>query len=127
MNKDKCITLLQQYITSWLTKDKQLFLDTLADPIDIRECYGASYSTKTQAEAWFTEWNKRGSVLDWNILDTFFDAQRNILFATWEFNHCYPDVSETRFDGITIMAAHDGKITFLHEYETKHKRFYPYK
>lgn len=127
MNKNECIALLEKYITSWLTQDKQLFLDTLADPLDIRECYGASYATKAEAEAWFSQWNKLGRVFDWHIHDTFFDSERRLLFVTWEFNHQYPGIPEPHFDGITIMSAKDGKINFLHEYETKHERFYPYK
>lgn len=126
-SKVENISLLEKYIKSWLIQDKEMFLNTLNDKVDIRECYGASYACKSEAEAWFTEWNKRGKVLDWKILDVFFDSERCLLFATWEFNHRYPGINEPRFDGITMMAVENGKITLLYEYETRHERFYPYK
>lgn len=126
-NKKDHEELLQRYIDSWLKRDKQSFLNTLANSIDIRECYGASYSTKREADIWFTEWNKLGKVLDWRIQETYYDCEKDLFFATWVFHYQYPDITEPIFDGITIMKAKDGKIVKLHEYQTKHKRFYPYK
>jgi len=118
--------LLSRYIQSWIRQDKQMFLDTLSDKVDIRECYGASYTTKDEAEKWFSEWNNLGKVLTWEINDTYFDSEQEILFCTWEFNHHYPGYSPSLFDGITVLKIQDNKIFMLHEYETKHQRFYPY-
>ena len=112
---------------SWLANDKRRFTGTLADIIDIRECYGASYSTREEAEEWFIQWNKRGKVLEWRITDTFYDAEKKLLFAAWVFHYDYPGAAEPLFDGMTMMAAPHGKITMLYEYQTKHQRFYPYR
>ena len=114
MEKKEYIDILERYIDGWLLQDKEMFLDTPTETVDIRECYGASYNCKSEDEAWFTVWNKRGKVLDWKILDTFFDLERFLLFATWEFNHQYQGINEPRFDGITMMAVENEKITLLY-------------
>lgn len=126
---EKMKKLLQQYMESWIRQDKQMFLDTLASVVDIRECYGASYSTKEEAEVWFTEWNKLGKVLDWEMKEVYFDSAKQLLFATWKFHYFYPNAPTDYFDGITVMSMENERITLLllYEYETKHERFYPYR
>jgi len=125
--KQESLILLEKYIQSWLDKDKELFLDTLADNVVIAESYGPKYSCKQEAEKWFIEWNKQGQVIDWKITDVYFDSNKETIIATWHFTHEYPAIEELVFDGCTILKTQNGKITDLYEYAMKYPSYQPYK
>ncbi len=121
------VALLQQYMTSWVNADKELFLSLLSSDIYLVECYGASYKGVEETKKWFEEWNRKGKVLAWNLYESYYDPDKDMLIATWEFHVQYPEENEPVFDGVTLMQATDGKIHRLFEYSMKHDLFRPYK
>lgn len=64
-----------------------------------------------QVQAWFTDWNKRGTVLDWTIKR--FIHKGYITVAEWFFRCEYDNIIDG-FDGVSIIKFDaNGKIEEL--------------
>ena len=79
--------LFAQYTQSWENKDLPQFLACLTDDIIITECYGATYTSKTEAQKWFQHWTAptENQVVNWEILAKFEDSLKNTDFSTGIF------------------------------------------
>ncbi len=59
--------IIKEYFKSWIKKDIRVMKEHFVDDINYTECYGPVYQNKEQCLSWFIDWNKKGSVLVWDI------------------------------------------------------------
>ncbi len=109
---------------AWLTKDIDAFLSCFASGVHYRECYGPEYFGIDQLKRWFTEWNRRGTVLRWDILR--FIHRDETCVAEWYFECSYDGV-ESGFDGVSLITFDgDGRMTQVKEFKSKAEHTRPY-
>ena len=120
--------LFAQYTQSWENKDLHQFLACLTDDIIITECYGATYTSKTEAQKWFQHWTAptENQVVNWEILAKFEDSLKNTDFFNWRFRYVYQNKASV-FEGLSQVTFSDnGKITKIKEYEMAFDKTRPY-
>jgi N-acetylglutamate synthase-like GNAT family acetyltransferase len=126
MTKSEAKVLLDNFIESWLTQDSDLFLSLLSDDIIYTECYGPVYSSKSECEKWFTEWNKESRVLQWIIKSFVFDIINEKIAFEWFFEcNCKGTISG--FCGSSFILVDNNHITAVNEYKTEPEHYHPYK
>ena len=117
-------TLIRKYFECWLKKNAEPLVDIFSDNIIYTECYGPKYQGINQILQWFNDWNKKGTVLRWNIKQIL--SCGKILVVEWFFQCDYCQ-SMDEFDGVTIAEFDDdNKICNLREFQSKSKHNYPY-
>lgn len=73
---------------------------------------------------WFEDWNRKGTVLQWDIKRVI--ASGNTVVVEWYFK-CDYEGSVDGFDGVTIAEFYaDMKICDLKEFQSKAEHYYPY-
>ena len=116
--------IVRSYFKAWIDADIEIVKQTFSDDIVYSECYGPEYRGLSQIEEWFTDWNKKGKVLEWTIKRIL--EQNNTLIVEWYFK-CNYDGNIDGFDGVTIADFDsDMKISRLSEFQSKAEHFYPY-
>lgn len=116
--------IIRSYFKAWIDADIEIVKQTFSDDIVYSECYGPEYRGLSQIEEWFTDWNKKGKVLEWTIKRIL--EQNNTLIVEWYFK-CNYDGNIDGFDGVTIADFDsDMKISRLSEFQSKAEHFYPY-
>ena len=116
--------ILKNYFQAWLDNDIEVINQTFSDNIIYSECYGPEYHGISQIRLWFTEWNKKGKVLEWNIKRFF--RQDNTLIVEWYFKCIYEGITDG-FDGVTIADFDSNmKIDKLCEFQSKSNHYSPY-
>ncbi len=116
--------LIEAYFQAWLSKDETRLADFFEADAVYRECYGPEYCGINQITRWFRDWNKRGRVTRWDILD--FMQQGSKLAVEWTFG-CVYDGEESFFDGISLVEfSENGKIQSLKEFQSKAEHVFPY-
>jgi len=116
--------LIQKYFQCWIDKDIDKFKQTFSDDIEYIECYGPAYQGKEQIIRWFEDWNRKGSVLKWDIKRTI--CSGNTIIVEWYFE-CDYEGNVDGFDGVTIAEFDsDMKIYSLKEFQSKTEHYYPY-
>lgn len=116
--------IIRRYFKAWIDVDVEIVKQTFSDDIVYSECYGPEYHGLSQIEKWFTDWNKKGKVLEWTIKRVI--EQDNTLIVEWYFK-CNYDGNVDGFDGVTIAEFNsDMKISKLSEFQSKAEHFYPY-
>ena len=115
---------LARWFSAWITRDEAAVDEVFAEAIAYSECYGPEYRGIGQVKRWFQDWNRKGSVLRWDMHETFHDG--DTLIATWYFC-CEYEGKTDGFDGVTIADFdEEGKIMNLSEFESKAEHVYPY-
>ncbi|MEK5234685.1 hypothetical protein NST99_03075 [Paenibacillus sp. FSL L8-0470] len=72
--------------------------------VRIEECDGAEYSGILECQEWFRGWHDSGNkVLQWDILESFFDAKEQTVSNVWRFT-CLYDGKTSTFDGCSIIS-----------------------
>jgi len=124
MNVGKMERTLLCWMNAWLKCDASAIEDVFADGIIYSECYGPEYRGIDQIKRWFTDWNKKGRVIEWSIRERYHDD--DTLIAAWFFR-CEYEGSIDGFDGVTIARFSDeGKIVSLREFQSKAEHIFPY-
>ena len=59
--------IVKRYFQSWLDKNIEPLGNIFSDDIIYSECYGPEYHGLPQILKWFSDWNKKGTVLKWEI------------------------------------------------------------
>jgi len=119
--KEKMIKL---YFESWLKKDAAILENIFDTDIVYSECYAPEYHGIGQIKSWFADWNRRGTVLRWDIKQ--FVHQENKIAVEWYFQCEYDGVTDC-FDGVSLVLFNDtGKIVHLKEFQSKAEHIYPY-
>lgn len=116
--------LLRAYLNAWLTKDPQALSDVFSPDIVYSECYGPEYRGLAQVKLWFDDWNRVGTVLEWQIKR--FIHQGSTTVIEWRFRNVYFG-KEDCFDGVTLADFDaSGKIVSLREFYSKAEHILPY-
>lgn len=59
--------VIRKYFQCWLDKDINDVKEIFSDDIIYSECYGQVYKGIGQIIRWFDDWNRKGTVLQWDI------------------------------------------------------------
>ena len=116
--------VIRKYFQCWLDKDVDAVKGIFSDDIIYSECYGPVYKGIGQITRWFEDWNRKGTVLQWNIKRVI--VSENIVVVEWYFK-CDYEGNVDGFDGVTIAEFDaDMKIFELKEFQSKAEHYYPY-
>ncbi|WP_200905878.1 nuclear transport factor 2 family protein [Paenibacillus sp. IHB B 3415] len=117
--------VIENYFESWINKNNVILRNTFNPNIVYSECYGPEYHGIDTIESWFDDWNKRGTVLVWNIKQ--FIHQGNLTAVEWYFK-CDYDAEVVEFDGVSLIEFNnDNLVVNLKEFQSKIPHYYPYK
>jgi hypothetical protein len=117
--------LIKDYFQYWIKKNSLLFSEIFDVDIIYSECYGPEYQGIEVILRWFEDWNKRGTVLVWDIKE--FIHQGNMTAVEWYFK-CESDGDIGAFEGVSLIEFNtNNKITRLKEFQSKIPHYYPYK
>lgn len=120
-NREQMIT---NYFNSWLTKQNNILEQIFTTETKYSECYGPEYQGINQIKRWFSDWNKRGTVLQWEIKQ--FVHQNDVTVVEWYFK-CEYDGEIGAFDGVSLIQFDkDNHIISLKEFQSKIPHNYPY-
>lgn len=116
--------IIRKYFQSWIDKNITVLEQIFSNNVIYSECYGPEYHGLPQVIQWFTDWNKRGSVLKWDIKR--FIHQDMVTVVEWYFQ-CNYDDEIGGFDGVSIIEFDQSmKIIRLQEFQSKAEHIYPY-
>lgn len=115
---------IERYLSAWLRKDASCLPEIFSEDVIYSECYGPEYDGLPQVLRWFEDWNRRGTVLRWEIKQMI--SQQNVVVAEWYFA-CEYDEEKSGFDGVSLVTFDgNGKIASLKEFQSKAEHTYPY-
>lgn len=115
---------IRAYFQAWLDRDATALPALFAPEVVYVESYGPVYRGIGQILRWFEDWNRRGTVLQWDIRS--FATVERIAYAEWFFRCEYDGVSGC-FDGVTIARFdEDLRICELREFQSKAEHIFPY-
>jgi len=115
---------VRDYFAAWLAKDASVLPAVFAKDIVYSECYGPEYRGLEQIQNWFADWNRRGTVLQWDIKNMILCG--NTVCAEWYFR-CKYDGNTDGFDGVSwIEFDAEGQICALREFQSKAEHCFPY-
>jgi len=116
--------IIEDYFAAWLSKDGTRLSDVFADEVIYSECYGPEYHGLGQIQHWFEDWNRRGTVLQWDIKNMVLSG--NTVCVEWYFC-CEYDGNTDGFDGVSWVEFDEyGKIKALREFQSKAEHCFPY-
>lgn len=120
----KCRNIIETYFAAWLGKDDAALSSVFADNVIYSECYGPEYHGLDQIQRWFADWNRRGTVLRWDIKNMI--ECGNTVCVEWFFC-CEYDGNTDGFDGVSWIELNEsGKIRALREFQSKAEHCFPY-
>ena len=112
------------YFNSWIDKDSSVVEDTFSSDAVYVESWGPAYRGKAHILAWFADWNKENTVLDWSIKAFYHTDNESI--CEWYFK-CNCGGNVDGFNGVSVIEFdNNGKITLLKEFQSKFPNYYPY-
>lgn len=115
---------VRAYFQSWLKQDDSALREIFAADAVYTESYGPQYTGLDQILRWFQDWNKRGTVLRWDV--NGLTVQDDRLAVEWYFECAY-EGNVDGFDGVSLIRFdEEGKIAELREFQSKHEHEYPY-
>ena len=89
------------------------------------ESYGVKYENLLEVKRWFHEWNKKNTVLSWEIKD--FWHKDNKTMVVWHFK-CLFEGKVDEFEGNSIIYWNENfKIDYLKEFACKLPQINPYR
>lgn len=113
-----------EYFNSWITKDSSKFDALLSQNIIYSECYGPEYHGISEIKKWFSDWNRRSSVLQWEIKQFIHSDKTTV--AEWYFE-CKFEGKINGFDGVSLIEFDkDNKIKSVKEFQSKAEHYCPY-
>ncbi|WP_298846332.1 nuclear transport factor 2 family protein [Clostridium sp.] len=117
--------IIINYFQSWLDKNDLILTATFDANIIYSECYGPEYHGLDSIKRWFKDWNKQGTVIEWDIKQ--FINQASMTVVEWYFK-CEYERNIGEFDGVSIIEFNDDNyIISLKEFQSKIPHYYPYK
>lgn len=118
------IEAIKKYFEAWIAKDESVLPIIFSNKAIYTECYGPRYRGLSQIQRWFADWNRRGTVLQWDIKNTL--ESGDSLCVEWYFRCEYDGVVDG-FDGVSwIEFDEEGKIKALREFQSKAEHHFPY-
>ncbi len=117
--------ILQKWFDMWLEKKDTGIQDIFAEDAVYMESWGPEYHGAGKIKLWFDEWNTRGDVLRWDILQFFHSGDQTVV--EWYFENAMRDGKREAFDGISLVRwTQDDKIAQLKEFGCNQDRYDPY-
>ncbi len=105
MEQEKSRTLreqkIRQWFAMWLEKRDSGVASLFAPDAVYIESWGPEYHGAAKIQLWFEEWNRRGQVKVWDILQ--FLHQENQTAVFWRFHCQMDDGTEQKFDGVSLI------------------------
>ena len=91
--------VIRKYFQCWLDKDINDVKGIFSDDIIYSECYGTVYKGIGQIIRWFEDWNRKGTVLQWDIKRLIVSGNTAVVEC---FFKCDYEESVDGFDGVTV-------------------------
>ena len=91
--------IIRKYFQCWLDKDIDSIKGIFSGNIIYSECYGLVYKGIVQIVRWFEDWNRKGTVLQWDIKRVI--VSKATAVVEWYFR-CNYEGNVDSFDGVTI-------------------------
>lgn len=118
-------SMIQLWFTMWLEKKDLGIQRIFADDVVYIESWGPEYHGIERVKQWFDEWNRRGTVLQWDIKQFIHTDEQTVV--EWYFRNTLKDGMVEAFDGVSLIRWNgDGKIIFLQEFGCNQNRYDPY-
>lgn len=116
---------IRLWFRMWLEK-ADLGIQELFDRDAVyQESWGPEYCGAAKIKLWFEEWNTRGTVRQWDILQFFHREDQTIV--EWYFKNEMNGGAAEAFDGISLIRwTPENRICFLKEFGCSTSRYDPY-
>lgn len=116
---------IRLWFDMWLKKCDLGILDIFSENAVYTESWGSEYHGPLKIKLWFDEWNRRGTVLQWDIKQYFHKGNQTVV--EWYFKNTVDDGKVEAFDGISLIKwAQDGRIQSLKEFGCNTDNYDPY-
>lgn len=117
---------LRLWFDMWLQKRDLGISQIFSEDAVYVESWGPEYHGRERIRLWFEEWNRRGTVLVWDVRQFFHrDSQTAV---EWYFANRMEDGREERFEGMSLVQwTRDGRIRLLKEFGCNVNRYDPYR
>ena len=104
--------IIRLWYDMWLQQKDLGIEDIFTEDVIYIESWSPKYENRITVKHWFEEWNTRGKVLIWDIIQYFHKENQTIV--EWYFKDEMNDGSNDEFDGISLIEwTSDNKIKFL--------------
>ena len=117
--------VIRLWFSMWLEK-KDLGIEKIfiRDALYI-ESWGPVYRGADRIKLWFDEWNRRGTVVRWDIRQFLHAGEQTV--AEWDFANVMEDGREEAFEGLSLIRwTETGQIARLQEFGCNSRRYDPY-
>lgn len=115
--------LIRQYYQAWISKDINLMKSVFSENCSYYECFGEEYHGEDQILQWFRDWNRKGTITEWSIKQTFLSGDYTIVES---FFKCIVD-KEFSCDAISVIHFNEnGLIDEVREYWSRNEHHCPY-
>ena len=105
-------TAVRLWFDMWLKKADLGILHLFAPDAVYIESWGPEYRGAEAIRHWFEEWNTRGTVLQWDILEFFHKGDQTVV--RWTFRNRMNDGRREEFEGMSLVRwTRDGRIAFF--------------
>jgi SnoaL-like polyketide cyclase. len=116
--------IIKKYFNAWVQNDVSELEDIFDVNVVYTECYGPEYHGIKQILQWFSDWQRKGKVIEWNI--RHFICEDDKVVVEWYFQ-CNYENNIDGFDGVSIITFNkENKIITLKEFQSKATHVYPY-
>lgn len=116
---------IRQWFCMWLDKQDTGICELFSPDALYIESWGPQYRGNRKIKLWFDEWNTRGTVQRWDILQFLHDGALTVV--QWSFQCVFSDKTVQSFEGLSLVRWDgDGKISFLQEFGCSLGRYDPY-
>ena len=110
----------------WLEKTDLGIPDIFTQDAVYIESWGPEYHGASKIKHWFDEWNTRGTVLQWDILQFFHREDQTVV--QWYFQNRMNNGRVEAFDGVSLIRWDGGgRMAFLQEFGCNERRYDPYR
>lgn len=122
MEKEKIISI---WFEMWIRKNMNNIEALFSEDAIYIESWGPRYEGLLKIKLWFTEWNQRGKVTQWDIHQYFHHENQTVVI--WTFSCEMANGDSEHFDGVSLIRwSMNQKIEFLQEFGCKAEQYDPY-
>ena len=117
---------IKLWFEMWLKKENKDIENIFSKSATYIESWGPQYNNLSEISYWFDEWNTRGTVKKWDILEITHNKDKT--FVEWKF-FCKMNNGEVqKFDEVSIIKWNElNKIIYLKEFGCNEDTYNPYK
>ena len=116
---------IRQWFSMWLDKQDTGIEELFAPDAVYIESWGPEYHGRRKIKLWFEEWNSRGAVERWDVLQYFHKGDQTVV--EWAFRCAMTDGTVQSFDGLSLIRWNKAdQICCLQEFGCNENRYDPY-